>query len=161
SRDTDVLNSSNAATIMRPARREETTALWLFITGIALRDKSILPVRNGLPCVGPNGTIKQAPRQIIDRYLHFASGQDFHRLSKLFLVIQRVHPKKMIIGDCKSSILKTHQRDVIYKRQIAGKPFARGQEPWGSDSVQHHSNFDVLSSVFQLENSKYRFIECT
>jgi hypothetical protein len=62
SRGTGVLNGSNAGAIMRPARREETAAPWLFVAGIALRDKRVFPIRNRLPSVGPNRSIKEAAR---------------------------------------------------------------------------------------------------
>src|ERR1700723_2935789 len=48
---------------------------------------------------------------------------------------------------------------MVDEGQIAGKPFTRLYNSWGSQCVEDHTNFNPLAFILQLENAQYGLIK--
>jgi hypothetical protein len=59
-------------------------------------------------------------------------------------IVERIDPKKLMVGERKAGVLKAHKGDGIDEGEIAGKPLTGLLQSRGGNRVQHNSNLNPL-----------------
>ena len=67
--------------------------------------------------------IQQAKGQVVDGHVYPGCSQGLDAAREIARIIERVDPKKLLIGECKARILKPHEGDVVDEGEIASEPF--------------------------------------
>ena len=110
------LNRSYPATVLRPPAREEACAIATDRAALALLDGRVLPIRDRLHREGPDAGVEHAERQVVDRDVDPSCGENVNAGRQLFLIVQRINPKDVVVGDGKAGVFQAHQRNVIHER---------------------------------------------
>jgi hypothetical protein len=82
-----------------------------------------------------------------------------HTVRKRRLVVNRIDPQQLLIGDREPRVLQAHESNVVHKWKISRKPPARLKQVWRCYRMQHQAYFDAATLIFQPKNSKYRLVE--
>jgi hypothetical protein len=77
------------------------------------------PIRNGFPCIAPQGRPENAKLMVVDGHRHIPDGEIRYSLFKFVLIIVGVNPQRLNVPGSIAGILQTHQRNVLNERQIA------------------------------------------
>src|SRR5262249_13138398 len=115
---------------------------------------SVLPVRNRLHGIRPNGPCKHTARKVVDRYWHFGRYEGFDGSGKIGLVVYRVDPQQLVVGQCEPSVLKTHESYMVHEGEVTREPAARLHNPRRCDAMKDNADFDPLALVLQFQNAK-------
>ena len=102
---------------------------------------------------------EQTKGKIIDRDVHTSRSQHIDATSQICLVIERVDPQQILIGEREARVFQAHQRDVVDKRQITRQPSAGFSQPSCGDGMKNNAHLDAPTLVLEPENSEHRIIE--
>ena len=109
----------------------------------------------------PNRAWKDAFRKVIDGYIDASGTQMVDGPREPLAIVDRIHPEHGIVCNGKARVFKTHQRDVIDERQIAGNPPARVLDDGRGQRMQDDADLNALSPVLELQNAQNGFVERT
>src|SRR5271170_4699586 len=92
---------------------EEPTTLIECAAFLAFWKVEILPIRDGLLCIWPQGAAQDAKLMVVDRYSHIAHREIVHGFFEFQLIVERINPKLIDVPWCISNVFEPHQRHMF------------------------------------------------